>query len=116
MSKSLALILTVLSITGGVTLHGFSIRNGMSDMIEAARVHYILTDGIPNPYLGRLTGIAPVDFMLFTLVNFFWPVTQGDTPGLSLMGLLFAGQCCALLTIMMIEGFRSGNKGRAVSL
>jgi hypothetical protein len=116
MSKSLALILTVLAITGALTLHGFSIRNGMSDMIEAARVQGLLTDGASNPYKGRITGVGAVDFLLFTLVNFFWPVTQAATAGLSLMGLLFAGQCCAFLTVMMIEGFRSGNKGKAVSL
>lgn len=62
----------------------------MSDMIEAARIEYLLTDGNLNPYKGKLMGIAPVDFMLFTLVNFFWPLTQGETPGLTLMGLQFA--------------------------
>jgi hypothetical protein len=88
----------------------------MSDMIESARLQSLLTDGTPNPYKGRLTGIAPVDFMLFTLVNFFWSVTQGETPGLSLIGLLFAAQLVPFLIVVMIEGNRSGNKGRVVSL
>jgi hypothetical protein len=114
MSKPLAFVLIFLSIAGGVALHGFSIRNGMSDMIEAARIKNLLTDGTSNPYKGKITGIGFVDFMLFTLVNFFWPLTQGDTPGLTLIGLQFAGQMMPLLTIMMIEGFRSG--GLAVSL
>lgn len=116
MSPPLAFTFFLLATAGGIALHGFSIRNGMSEMIESARIHNLLTDGTRNPYMGKITGIGGVDFMLFTLVNFFWPVTQGETPGLSLLGVLFGGQLCAFLTMVMIEGFRAGNKGRVVSL
>lgn len=116
MSQLLATLFFLLAIAGGLAIHGFSIRNGMSEMIEVARVHNLLADGTRNPYMGNITGIGGVDFMLFTLVNFFWPVSQGETPGLSLVGVLFGGQLVAFLTMVMIEGFREGNKGRVVGL
>lgn len=116
MSKSVAGLLVSLAIFGVIALHGFSIRNGTSEMIDAVRDHHLLADGTRNPFMGKVTGIGGVDFMLFTLVNFFWPVSQGETPGLSLFGLLFGGQIVALLTMTMIEGFREGNKARAVGL
>lgn len=116
MARPLAASLFGVAIFGGIALHGFSIRNGMNELIEDARVHNLLADGTRNPYLGKLTGVAAVDFMIFTLVNFFWSVSQGETPGLNLIGVLFGGQMVALLTIVMIEGFREGNKGRLIGL
>lgn len=116
MYKFLATLLFFLTIAGGLAIHGFSIRNGMSDMIEDARVHNLLADGTRNPYMGKIIGIGGIDFMLLTLVNLFWPVSQGETPGLCLLGVLFGGQLVAFLTVVMIEGFREGNKGRLVCL
>ncbi|QDS77932.1 hypothetical protein FKW77_001187 [Venturia effusa] len=114
MSRLLATLLIGLAIFGSISLHGFSLRNGMNDMIEADRVHNLIADGIPNPFMGKLTGVAAVDYMLFTLVNFFWPVCQAETPGLTLVGVVFGGQMVALFTLVMIEGFREGSKGRLV--
>ncbi|RDI78504.1 hypothetical protein Vi05172_g11486 [Venturia inaequalis] len=115
MSRFVAGLLIGLAIFGCIALHGFSIRNGMGEMIQVARAHNLLANGTRNPYMGKITGIGGVDSMLFTLISFFWPVSQGETPGLSLVGLLLGGQLVALLTVTMIEGFREGNKGRIVA-
>ncbi|TID14358.1 hypothetical protein E2P81_ATG09234 [Venturia nashicola] len=115
MSKPLAFLLLLFAIAGGIAIHGSPFRNGTSEMIQVARVHNLLADGTRNPYRGKITGIGGVDFMLFTLVNVFWPVSQGERTELSLLGVLFGGQIVALLTMTMIEGFREGNKGRIVA-
>jgi hypothetical protein len=118
MSRSTALALVVLSVIGAGTIHGLSVNNGLYHLINASKAQGILPDAARTPYKGTFTGVGTVDDLLAGLVAFFWPVVNGgsDRAGLGLMGLLFAGQSCAALTILMIEGLRKGNEGRAVGL
>jgi hypothetical protein len=117
MSKSTGAALAVLAVIGAGTLHGFSIRNGLYDLIDAHKIQGILPNGINDPYKSGFTGLAPLDSIISTLLLFFWPVVDAgrERAGLSALGVLFGGQACAALTMMMIEGMRKGNEGRAVS-
>jgi hypothetical protein len=118
MSKATGLTLAALAVLGAGTLHGLSIRNGLYDLIERHKTQKILPGSVDEPYNTRFTGIAPLDDLLSTLLLFFWPVvTQGGgAAGLSLLGIVFAGQSCASLTMILIEGMRKGNEGRLSSL
>jgi hypothetical protein len=118
MSKITGATLAVLAVTGAVTLHVFSTRNGLYDMIEAHKTQGILANGIKDPYKSGFTGVAPLDSLISTLLLFFWPVANAgrESAGLSAMSVLFAGQGFAALTMVLVEGMRVGNKGKAVSL
>jgi hypothetical protein len=118
MSKVTGLSLAVLAVLGAGTLHGLSVRNGLYDLIERHKTQGILPNGIDEPYKTHFTGVGPLDDLLSTLVLFFWPVVTkaGGGAGLNLLGVLFAGQGCAALTMLLIEGMRKGNEGRVVSL
>ncbi|KAF2422158.1 hypothetical protein EJ08DRAFT_640974 [Tothia fuscella] len=117
MSKPTSIVLAVYTIIGAITLHGFSVRNGFYDLVDtAAKQHFVPIDAV-GKMKRSFTGVGPLDQLLSGLVGFFWPMVtkeQGNA-GLSLMGLEFAGQGCALVTMIMIEGFRRGNNGRGVS-
>jgi hypothetical protein len=118
MSRATTFALVVLGVIGAGTLHGLSVRNGLYDLIDTHKIQGILPNGADEPYKNKFTGIAPVDSLLATLLLFFWPVVNGGSgsEGSTLLGVLFAGQSCAAMTMVLIEGMRKGNEGRAVSL
>jgi hypothetical protein len=62
------------------------------------------------------TGISPVDRLLTNLTPFFYPIAEGNAPGLLLHSVNFAGCLGSLWTVVLLESLRSGNKGRLVTL
>lgn len=117
MSTITSLTLGALALLGAGTLWGFALQNGLFPMIDASKARNILPDATNTPFIASFTGIGPIDDYLATLLVFFWPVATGEGgPGPNLMATVFGSQACAALTILMIEGFRKGNVGKAVSL
>jgi hypothetical protein len=117
MSTSTAFTLVVLTVIGAYTIHGLSVQNGLYEMINASKAQGFLPDNAKTAYTAKFTGFGPVDDFLATLLTFFWPAATGQGgAGLTLMSILFGGQSCAAITMVMIEGFRKGNEGKAVSL
>ena len=72
--------------------------------------------GTKDPLLQKYSGFKPLDGLFTVLTIIFQPVVDGLSPATSLFALEFYGQVAALTTILMIESFRAGNKGRVVSL
>lgn len=111
--KLFASALVVLTLLGGWSIHGFSVRNGFYQTMTDYKDKLTLHDGAV--YTESFTGISPIDDLLATLLTFFWPVLDSSTPELSLTSFLFAGQFTAAWTITMIEGMRAGNAWRLPS-
>jgi len=114
MSALAKLSLLSLFFIGGGTIHGLSIASGYYDLVEKYKAKGILHDG--TRYDPQVTGVQGLDDFLGTLIQFFWPCSDGTSPGTSLQSLLFVTQFVPFLVIWAVEGSRSGNKGKAVSL
>ena len=113
MSALAKVSLFTLIFVGGAGLHGLSISTGFYDLVEKHKVKGVLHDGtLYNP---AITGVEGLDDFLGTLVQFFWPCIDGSSPSTSLQSYLFMSQFVPFLLMWMVEGFRSGNKGKAVS-
>jgi hypothetical protein len=113
MSAITKISLLALIFVGGATLHGLSVSTGYYDLVNAHKVKGVLSDGAL--YDPIITGFGGLDDLLGTLVQFFYPCTDGTAPGLSLQSLLFSGQGFAFFIIWLLEGHRAGNKGRLIS-
>jgi hypothetical protein len=113
MSALAKLSLLALIFVGGATIHGLSVSSGYYELIEVHKAKGVLHDGtLYNP---KITGIEGLDDFLGTLVQFFWPIADGSSPGSTLQSLLFTSQFVPFLMIWLLEGFREGNKGKLVS-
>lgn len=74
---------------------------------------------LPNtkaPLKTSYTGIPPVDYQLTVLTLFFWEIVDGYPPQASLQAFHFFGQFLAAICLLMIEGYRRGNRGKLISL
>jgi len=69
-----------------------------------------------EPMVTRFTGIPPLDQWLVGLLMFFHPIVAAQRPTLALFAVYMAGQCYATHTLVVLEGMRNGNRGRAISL
>ncbi len=108
MILSLRLSFLVLGIFGYIALHHFGNANGFFDLVNASIANGLYAQTfVPNKCLN---GVA--NFFL----AFFWPAVDGKHPGLSLACYVFAGQWIAGWTLIIMEGYRAGNQGRAISL
>ncbi|KAF9558635.1 hypothetical protein CPC08DRAFT_551727 [Agrocybe pediades] len=63
----------------------------------------------------KYTSIVPLDLLINRLTPFFWPLITGAMPELTLFGIYMAGQVVASEVLVVVEGERSGNRGRAIS-
>lgn len=105
----LSIVLLSLTVLGALSLHGFGYSNGFFELVENVARKQVLPDKNIRRGEKSITGIKSIDDTILVFLTFFWPLTQGDNPGLSLLGILFAGQNVAGWTITMIEGQRRGN-------
>lgn len=69
---------------------------------------YLPGSGIP--IRSRYTGITILDYWFAVMQTILANVTDGSAPRLSLFGFHFAGQLCSIVTILMMEAMRDGNK------
>jgi hypothetical protein len=113
MSALTKVTLLALFLVGTATIHGLGITTGFYELINSHKEKGVLADG--TLYDPNITGIAALDDFLGTLVQFFWPCADGNAPGLSLQSMLFTGQSFAFFVIWLVEGHRSGNKGKFIS-
>ena len=112
-------IIPGLVLLGGYSLHVFSEANGLFPQIVTYRSKHTLptpTASTVASFPAGFTGLDPPDGILATLLVFFWPLVDGENPGASLFGFLFAGQAVAVWTATVLEGSRKANRGRLISL
>jgi hypothetical protein len=92
---------------GYAALHIFGASNGLFELIPAA-----IENGV---YAHKFTGVKGIDDLFNFFVAFFWPCVDGNNPGISLLSIVFAGQMLAGWALIIMEGYRAGNAGRAIS-
>ena len=93
------------------------LNNGTADFLSQMKGHgpHVLP-GTEEPLKRIYTGIPRLDRQLVLLTVFFWKVVDGSMPGASLQAFLMIGQFGGAYGLMILEGLRTGNRGRAVSL
>lgn len=106
--------LPLLSAFGFYVTYGLAFKNGTFGIVEKAAESFQLP-GSNFALRSTFTGIGPIDNQLRVLLSFFWPAVSGDYPDASLRTLRFAGQAGATWVIVMMESWRRGNLGKAVS-
>lgn len=110
-------------------------------LITLASLHFIIVAGFLNGFMGLVenwaasypgllpfskptspiyerkaySGIGPVDALVGRLTPFFWPLINAEKPELTIFGIWMFGQLWASETVVIVEGWRVGNMGRAVS-
>lgn len=62
------------------------------------------------------TGIKPIDKLCVQFIAFFWPVINGENVALTVQGVHFLGQGYVVWMLLLVEGWRAGNRGKLVSL
>ena len=111
------LALTTIFAFGLNSMYVAVYRNGYIDaLIRLRDVGPHVLPGSDIPILTKFTGIRPLDKVLTLAGVMFANVTDGSAPHFSLYGFQFAGQLVAVLTVVTIEGVRSGNQGAVMSL
>jgi hypothetical protein len=111
------IILLFIFLLGLDSTWGLIFRNGY----YAALVHLRdfgphLLPGSDTPIQQHYTGLGLLDYWLTVLQCVFANVTDGTAPHLSLFAFQFAGQLVSVLTVLMIEGMREGNRQTVISL
>ena len=110
-------------------------------LVTVASLHFIIIAGFLNGFMGlaenwtasypgllpfstptspiyerqAYSGIMPMDVLVGRLTPFFWPLINGQKPELTIFGVWMFGQLWASETVVIVEGWRVGNMGRAVS-
>ncbi|KAF3278756.1 hypothetical protein TWF173_002134 [Orbilia oligospora] len=99
------------------SMYGLAYRNGyLKALLRLKDFGPHLLPGSENPILKTYTGIAPLDKLITIAVVLFANITDGSAPHFSLYGFHFGGQLTSIWTVLMIEGYRFGNRGTPLSL
>jgi hypothetical protein len=71
--------------------------------------------GAPRPLFRDFTGLAPLDTALGAYVAYFSALLDGNVPPrVTLYGVWALCQFVSLSVILVLEGWRAGNRGRLV--
>lgn len=71
--------------------------------------------GAPRPFFRDFTGLAPLDQAFAALVAYFSALLDGDVPPhVALYGVWAFCQFMPLTILLLLEGWRDGNRGRLV--
>lgn len=108
-------LLSVLALLGFYTLHGISAANTFYDQIETQGAALRLSQSDPNLKWPAWLESLNVLVLPGTLAGFFWPCVEPANPTIALVGIVFAAQAVAGLTVVVVDGWRWGNRGRVVS-
>lgn len=110
-------------------------------LVTLASLHFIIIAGFLNGFMGlaenwgacypgllpfstptspiyerkAYSGFGPVDALVGRLTLFFWPLINAQKPELTIFGIWMFGQLWASETVLIVEGWRIGNMGRAIS-
>ncbi|KAI0481117.1 hypothetical protein GGR56DRAFT_628949 [Xylariaceae sp. FL0804] len=105
------------SVFGFYTTLATTAKNGGGAVISAvADGRVALLRGAPEPFKRVYTGYPAIDGQLSIVVGFFSFLVDGPVPPDAFLFYVWGmAQFCAAWTLLMLEGFRAGNRGRIVS-
>lgn len=106
-----SLVFTALGISAYLCILGLAERNGWFDKLKEIMLH----PSTPLPdtnTAGRsiFTGLKPLDELLTALVRFVYSAVSGQLPSFSLFFTYGVGQLIGHHGILMLEGYRKGNR------
>lgn len=111
------LTLVFLSVAGYYATWYILLNNGTTKHMAHIRdVGPRLLPGTKEPVRTVYTGIPVIDYQLTVLALFFWENVDGSNPAGSLFCFHFATQVVCGWGLLMIEGFRNGNRWTFISL
>lgn len=115
-SATSPLIYLAASGAAAYCIFGLQMQNGFFDMLTVmAEDHPTRLPGSTVDGELMTSGNQALDKAFLPLIRFFYPVTTGENPRLSLFSFWFAGQVIALHTLLVLEGLRVGNRGRLIA-
>ncbi|KAL5365796.1 hypothetical protein BJX96DRAFT_159771 [Aspergillus floccosus] len=103
-----AFMLLCLSVLGLDAIYGFGFRNGFLELMANSYRGRKLS-GTAEPLRGNITGTG-FDELLGNLIVFYWPVLDGNHPGVSLQAFHFLGAIVAVWVAIQIQSWRSPNR------
>ncbi|KAK0704062.1 hypothetical protein B0T26DRAFT_681671 [Lasiosphaeria miniovina] len=99
--------LVAVGVFGYFSILGLAAQNGFFATLDALAA----ADAEAGVAPARLTGLAPCDAFLQTLLRFFTPCVTGELPALSLFSAFAAVQVLPLHSVVVLEGLRAANAG-----
>ncbi|TWU71182.1 hypothetical protein ED733_001149 [Metarhizium rileyi] len=111
---SARLVLPLLSLSAVYFIFYFADANGLRELGEAAQ-HAGKLPGLDEPLRTYYTGLRPLDQILTTLTIFFWPLSDGTQPGLTLHSIAFSGTFSSAWILVTLESWRKGNAWTAAA-
>lgn len=110
-------ILSIIHILGIHAMYITIYQNGyISALLHLYNQRPSVLPGSHNPILTQFCGIPPIDKLLTLAGVMFANVTDGSAPELSLYAFQFAGQLVSVITIIVVESLREGNRGTVFAL
>lgn len=98
-----------LGLLGTVLTWGRTVADGtLGHLLEVLDNSHALP-GSESPLRDSFTGIPPLDYLLRTLVVFFWEAVDGSHPAVTATGIYFAGQLFPVIVAIYLDGLRHGN-------
>ncbi|KAJ5736897.1 uncharacterized protein N7483_002022 [Penicillium malachiteum] len=108
----LSKVFIVLGIIGTGVTWGRTIGDGtlahLLEALDGTDGKYILP-GTDFTLRDNFTGIWPLDYLLRTLVVFFWEVVDGSHPAATTTGIYFIGLLFPIIVAIYLDGLRRGN-------
>lgn len=101
----------LLGILGTLVTWGRVLADGSVALLQASLEdpNYLLP-GTKHPLRPTFTGIPPLDYLLRTLVVFFWEAVDGSHPKNSAAGIYFGAQLFPVIVTLYLDSQRQGNK------
>lgn len=125
MSSSRPLVILLLALITIASLYFIIIAgflNGFIGLAESWQSQHptllpYCTPENPVQFRKVYTHITSIDMLVgrLTLTPFFWPLINGEKPELTLFGIYMFGQIWGSETLLIVEGWRVGNMGKAIS-
>lgn len=107
--RTLKLTFWGLGVIGTALTWGRTIADGtVGHLQEILNVSHTLP-GSNSALRDSFTGILPLDYLLRTLVVFFWEAVDGSHPAVTATGVYFAGQLFPIIVAIYLDGLRHGN-------
>ncbi|KAL2127839.1 hypothetical protein VTI74DRAFT_10101 [Chaetomium olivicolor] len=98
-----------LGVLGTALTWGRTVLDGtVAHLLEVLHGSHTLP-GSGSALLDRFTGIPPLDYLLRTLVVFFWEAIDGSHPAVTATGIYFVGQLFPIIVAIYLDGLRHGN-------
>lgn len=115
MTKVMKIVLPLVGLSTLYAAFYFAYINGTDKLgwqfIESGKL-----PGRNDPIRTVYTEIPAIDRLLTVLTVFFWPMTDGSHPTLTIHSVGFSGSFCSAWILLTLEAWRRGNAWKIIAL